>query len=291
MAIKPTVNILYNYYAFGSLMPGRNASSGDYRYGFNGMEKDNEIKGAGNSYDFGSRIYDPRLGRWLAVDPQRHLYPGFAPYSSFAGNPLFFLDADGEILTDSEGNPIYVNAGIVDLKAGESYYDPKTNSYVYPVIKAQRRIYFTNEGNPIYAYDHLELGEITATKVKSNMDPRNIDVLEPEATTITYRRTGDVPNDLKYDCHGYTIIKRKSPGIKLWIGSREDNTGYDNITPVLNDDGWVNIGSDINKAKAGDLAVFRDKDGISHTAIYNVCSALFVKSCSLNTAEKKNEGS
>jgi len=26
-----------DYYAFGSLMPMRNASSDDYRYGFNGM--------------------------------------------------------------------------------------------------------------------------------------------------------------------------------------------------------------------------------------------------------------
>jgi hypothetical protein len=35
----------------------------DYRYGFNGMEKDDEVKnGKGNSYDFGARMYDSRLG-------------------------------------------------------------------------------------------------------------------------------------------------------------------------------------------------------------------------------------
>jgi glutamyl-tRNA(Gln) amidotransferase subunit D len=33
-----------------------------YRYGFNNMEKDDELKGSGNSYDFGARIYDPRVG-------------------------------------------------------------------------------------------------------------------------------------------------------------------------------------------------------------------------------------
>jgi RHS repeat-associated protein len=52
------------------IMPGRKYSIGNgaYRYGFNGKEKNNEISGEGNSYDFGARIYDPRLGRWLSTD-------------------------------------------------------------------------------------------------------------------------------------------------------------------------------------------------------------------------------
>ena len=42
-----------DYYPFGMQMPSRNGSSGDYRYGFNGMESDDEVKGVKNSYDFG----------------------------------------------------------------------------------------------------------------------------------------------------------------------------------------------------------------------------------------------
>jgi len=53
------------YYPFGMEMPGRIASSEDYRYGFNGKEKDDEVKGSGNSLDFGARMYDSRLGRWI----------------------------------------------------------------------------------------------------------------------------------------------------------------------------------------------------------------------------------
>lgn len=59
-----------DYYAFGSPMPSRQSSSNFYRYGFNGKENDNEVKGTGNSVDFGARIYDPRIGRWLTTDPQ-----------------------------------------------------------------------------------------------------------------------------------------------------------------------------------------------------------------------------
>lgn len=42
------------YYPFGMLMPERNWSTDGYRYGFNGQEKDDEIKGEGNTanHDF-----------------------------------------------------------------------------------------------------------------------------------------------------------------------------------------------------------------------------------------------
>jgi RHS repeat-associated protein len=73
----------------------RNYSSLNYRYGFNGKENDNEIKGVGNQQDYGFRIYDPRLGKFLSVDPLAPSYPYYSPYS-FAGNkPIVFVDIDG----------------------------------------------------------------------------------------------------------------------------------------------------------------------------------------------------
>jgi RHS repeat-associated protein len=66
-----------------------------YRYGFNGQENDNEIKGTGNQQDYGMRIYDPRLGRFLSVDPIAKDYPWYTPYQ-FAGNmPIRYIDLDG----------------------------------------------------------------------------------------------------------------------------------------------------------------------------------------------------
>jgi RHS repeat-associated protein len=79
------------------LMPGRKYSANNnlYRYGFNGKEMDNEVKGDGNQYDYGFRIYDPRLGRFLSVDPSTESYPWYTPYQ-FAGNkPVMFIDLDG----------------------------------------------------------------------------------------------------------------------------------------------------------------------------------------------------
>ncbi|MEX2485349.1 MAG: hypothetical protein WED10_12335, partial [Brumimicrobium sp.] len=67
-----------DYQVGGMIMPGRSGSANSYKYGFGGMEKDDEIKGEGNSLDFSARTYDPRIGRWLSVDPKSAKYPSFA---------------------------------------------------------------------------------------------------------------------------------------------------------------------------------------------------------------------
>lgn len=67
----------------------------NYRFGFNGKEMDNEVKGTGSQYDYGFRIYDSRIGKFLSVDPLFASYPWFTPYQ-FAGNsPTWAIDLDG----------------------------------------------------------------------------------------------------------------------------------------------------------------------------------------------------
>jgi len=112
--MNTAANRIDDYYPFGMLMVGRTFSSNQYRYGFNGMEKDDELKGSGNSYDFGARIYDPRLGRWLAVDPLSSSYPSSSPYMYVLGNPITLVDPTGmsaakpSTHTDEQGNVIAV---------------------------------------------------------------------------------------------------------------------------------------------------------------------------------------
>jgi RHS repeat-associated protein len=77
-----------HYYPFGMMMPGRTFSAaGAYRYGFNGKEKHNEVKGEGNSLDFEERVYDSRLSRWLRVDLKADKYCSFTPYNFGINNP------------------------------------------------------------------------------------------------------------------------------------------------------------------------------------------------------------
>lgn len=85
-----------DYYPFGMLQPGRNYNVGTYRYGFNGKENDNDEKGEGNQQDYGMRIYDPRLGRFLSVDPLTKEYPELTPYQFASNRPIDGVDLDGE---------------------------------------------------------------------------------------------------------------------------------------------------------------------------------------------------
>ena len=93
-----TLNIKGDYYPFGSLKPLRHSGSNNYRFSFNGMEVDNEVKGDNNSLDFGARIYDPRIGRFLSIDPAFNEYPSISPYTGLGNNPLVFIDPDGKRL-------------------------------------------------------------------------------------------------------------------------------------------------------------------------------------------------
>ncbi len=77
------------------LLPGRQTNSGDYKYGFNGKENDNEVKGMGNQQDYGFRIYDPRLGKFLSVDPLTKEYPWNTPFSFAENDPINNIDLDG----------------------------------------------------------------------------------------------------------------------------------------------------------------------------------------------------
>jgi RHS repeat-associated protein len=94
----PTPNLCNTSPSFVVLqecMGGTSYVLGGYRYGFNGKENDNEVEGEGNQQDYGMRIYDPRLGRFLSVDPLSPQYPWYTPYQ-FAGNkPIWATDRDG----------------------------------------------------------------------------------------------------------------------------------------------------------------------------------------------------
>jgi RHS repeat-associated protein len=84
-----------DYYPFGMMQPGRYANIGEYRYGFNGKENDNEVKGDGAQQDYGMRIYDPRVGRFLSEDPLMKDYPWNSTYAFAENRPVDGIDLEG----------------------------------------------------------------------------------------------------------------------------------------------------------------------------------------------------
>jgi RHS repeat-associated protein len=68
-----------------------------HRFSFNGQEKDDEVKGSGNALEFGGRsIYDPRLGKFVSIDPRWRDFADMSPYVYAANNPIYFNDEDGK---------------------------------------------------------------------------------------------------------------------------------------------------------------------------------------------------
>ncbi|TNE54018.1 MAG: hypothetical protein EP338_09000 [Bacteroidetes bacterium] len=85
-----------DYSPFGVVLDGRNfTTNSNYRYGFQNQERDDEIKGEGNSWNYKYRMHDPRLGRFFAIDPLTSQYPSISPYQFSNNRPIDRIELEG----------------------------------------------------------------------------------------------------------------------------------------------------------------------------------------------------
>jgi len=135
----------YDYYPFGSIMPGRKFNAGDYRFGMHGMEKDDEWRGiTGADYDFSGYGYDALTGRRKRPDPLAAKYPRISPYAAFNNNPILYVDPDGKeivIVHLSETQQNQYNAQISKLRAEDVYFD-----VLYSMLESSDIKYYITEG-------------------------------------------------------------------------------------------------------------------------------------------------
>ena len=103
------------YYPFGLAHGHENLNLN--RYLFSGKELQDQSLGGKllGLYDFGSRFYDPTLGRWFNVDPKLEFV---SPYGYCANNPVLYIDPNGEdiVLTISKDVTVTVATRLIDLK-------------------------------------------------------------------------------------------------------------------------------------------------------------------------------
>jgi len=91
-----------NYYAFGRDMGDATmnyASSPQNQYKYSDKELQPEL--SLNTYDFGARHYDPKIGRWMSSDPLAEDYEDLSPYNYVANSPLNHIDPNGEGILDN----------------------------------------------------------------------------------------------------------------------------------------------------------------------------------------------
>ncbi|MDR6762071.1 RHS repeat-associated protein [Flavobacterium sp. 2755] len=92
---NPEVLSYSDYYPFGQLVPGRHGNSNDYRYGFQGQEMDDEVKGEGNSLNYAFRMHDSRIGRFFATDPLEKQYAYNSPYAFSENRVIDGIELEG----------------------------------------------------------------------------------------------------------------------------------------------------------------------------------------------------
>jgi RHS repeat-associated protein len=98
-----------------------------YRYGFQGQESDDEVKGAGNSVNYKYRMHDPRVGRFFAVDPLASKYPHNSPYA-FSENRL--IDR-----IELEGLESYI-PDVLTTDYWNNWFDKTVNNLEYGIQKS-----------------------------------------------------------------------------------------------------------------------------------------------------------
>lgn len=120
------VNNMTDYNVFGSPTTGRN-STPNYRYGFNGQEKLDEISGSGNhnTAEFGE--LDTRLGRRWNQDPKPN--PSISNYAVFGNNPVVNIDIALDTPSHTPQKGPYENASVEELKDGDYFSDVQDQNY------------------------------------------------------------------------------------------------------------------------------------------------------------------
>jgi RHS repeat-associated protein len=231
--------ISYNdYYPFGMIIPNRNGNSPAYRYGFNGMEKDDELKGEGNSYDFGARMLDSRIGRWFAKDPKEGKYPSFSTYNYVLNNPIIYYDFDGRDLVYFDRNGNEVNR-IVDKKINKTYVERTSEDNLHFFIRYQEakmpnQIFNVGKGEKGRDYNKYDYQIAASTHLLNQKINKEYNPFTNEALPEKQPGTGQPEN----------TVPALDPNLVKSIVLKE--TGYGYIKG-----GWRNGDQDVMQANVG----------------------------------------
>jgi RHS repeat-associated protein len=179
-----------NYYPFGSSMVSFSNTEFYYSYGFNGMEKDNELKGEGNSYTTEFRQLDTRLGRWFSVDPLAKLMPYESSYVFVGNSPMIHIDPDGrkrtvthiynnyKTVTDKEtGKTTLVKTGVTKIKIVKND----------DLISVQRSVDRSSSPDTYNVYDWYDINEtITHTVIDGKERSKTTEITKGTKRTTTF---------------------------------------------------------------------------------------------------------
>jgi len=137
-------------------MPGRKLTpaSGGYRYGFNGKELDDDgtgMGGGGNTYDYGFRIYNPQIAKFLSVDPLTASYPWNSSYAFAENDVIRSIDLEGlERLVMTQINHVNRTSIIIIKKEIQIKIEANTPAYILKLRAEQVSEIFKSGNTTMY---------------------------------------------------------------------------------------------------------------------------------------------
>jgi len=204
---------LASYYPFGMTMPGRNTNPGDYRYGFQNQETDPEMLGGAVAFKY--RVHDPRIGRFLSVDPLSASYPHNSPYAFSENDVIRAVELEGLekhiVIIDQFANPkepkihvipynaIFPGKETGELGGGTAYYMIHSDgnvvyqNYVAPgneTDEMQQLIDFSDNTGKILEVTEVIVGESDVSRFATK-GARGIKILFTGYAVAEYAKDGN----------------------------------------------------------------------------------------------------
>lgn len=160
-----------------------------YRFGFNGKENDDEVYGStGTFQDYGFRMYDTRMARFISVDPLTKKYPYYTPYQFASNKPIMAIDVDGledyiKIFnTDATGRETLIKT--IDYTITEQGTGP---------LKVHGELFLVKKGDTFDASFSTQFG--TSYSLNGISTAKYwVDIVQPENPNVVAAKQAETPS-------------------------------------------------------------------------------------------------
>lgn len=208
--MRADIRVAQDYSPFGVTLEKRNFVVDEgYRYGFQGQESDDEIKGAGNSYNYTYRMHDPRIGRFFAVDPLSKDYPWNSPYAFSENQVIDCIELEGlekwKVVhyKDLNGN---ITKTEVSLYTAQDAYDGMTKGI--GILYMTKTMYANGPGSERFTYkdnDHSSFFDLPKNNwVARGMTGSN-QFYDLRGRPVVTSPENAIESNLKNQLNGYPI--------------------------------------------------------------------------------------
>jgi hypothetical protein len=186
----------------------------------------------GFNSNFGKKMDDYCLGRFLSVDPLAHEFPWQSPYVAFNNNPIYFIDPTGE--------------------SGIAYKTDKKNKEGKPILRVVSNIYIYGEG---------------ATPDRANMIKEEANTQYNNNGQFFTATVDGVEYEVQFEFTS-KVIDAKDVDSKLVQGGYYNLNAENNFFEVLEDiETSVTLSGGVNGANTGAFKTSQIEDGsnaVSH---------------------------